>query len=428
MSQTTPKLPSRRIIFTFAAPQNLFPDAIDVVGAMDKAFKAWLKQVGGIGELRQIRSHHRPHYRGAAVIRFPSGQVPVLSSPVRGLQQLRPVDPDPDSKRHVFDAARAVITQGDLARIRGDLFELAGRHLGGCIEAITHTLREVGARYHSPVFDDLCEQLRVVLAHYHSPLNPAVVDLRGVDLSDTNWSPVVDESTGTVLPVDLSGANLSGAVLDNASFMDTNLTDANLDGVHAQRTEFTGSTMVQVSARDAHLLGSSFTDLRAHQLDVTNSNLMEARFGHKTIVEYSTFDNAYLDDAQVEDTVFNHCTFKDATMHNTRMQSTTFNDSDLSDVMALNAEFFDCTLTQTIIDRCDFTEATFARNTIILRPGTNHRATFDLALIDDATARNTQGIDFLPNQRALNRLPGPIRVRAISRAVSPVHRTFGATP
>jgi len=115
--------------------------------------------------------------------------------------------------------------------------------------------------------------------------NFAFMDLSGVDLSNADLRGAIFVET------DLSGANLEGANFGGATLINVDLTGAKLSGADFGGSEINSVNLNGASIQDGNFVGSSIADSTFNNADLTRANFVAS-----DIID-SSFDNANLQDA-----------------------------------------------------------------------------------------------------------------------------------
>jgi hypothetical protein len=108
--------------------------------------------------------------------------------------------------------------------------------------------------------------------------------------------------------VNLAGADLSGAKLENVIMTNADLEDANMEGVHLERAELSGSNLKNTNMKFAHLHHANLTGAQLNfakfdyadltnttlvQAEMTFARLYEANLHHASVDHNFKFTNLY---------------------------------------------------------------------------------------------------------------------------------------
>jgi uncharacterized protein YjbI with pentapeptide repeats len=117
----------------------------------------------------------------------------------------------------------------------------------------------------------------------------------------------IDESEGGSLSLlDLSGANLKKASLQELDFRATDLTHVNFEGAEMSQVQFQKCRLRQANLRNAKLKQAQFWSCEGSNAEFGNANLQEARFSK------GDFTDAEFVDADLERARFDNTSVKDA--------------------------------------------------------------------------------------------------------------------
>ena len=159
-------------------------------------------------------------------------------------------------------------------------------------------------------------------------INLSGADLRGAMLAGANFRRA-DLSNAIFVEADLSGADLRGAQLRGAVFIRANLTDADL---------------CEADLRDADLVGAVFEDAYMEKVNLEGAELLVANFSNAHLAgatvtsangAYSNFAGADLTNANFNDTELQGAHFAGANVGGTRLgQSYDLSDTQIAEACA----------------------------------------------------------------------------------------------
>ncbi|MEV5413934.1 pentapeptide repeat-containing protein [Thermopolyspora sp. NPDC052614] len=190
---------------------------------------------------------------------------------------------------------------------------------------------------------------------------------------------------------DLSGKDLTGAILRNASFKETELTQAYLEYADLTGADFTDADMTQMRAKHAKARNAVFTEAYGGQADFSNADLTGARF-ERAEMGQAEFNDATLVDADLTEAElvqlkgreadFTRAKLHDAKLGQATLQFAVFRDADLREAEFTQAEMRGAKLNGANVDKASFTQAddldlTGAKGTAVNVP-------------DDATGRRPE--------------------------------------
>ena len=138
-------------------------------------------------------------------------------------------------------------------------------------------------------------------------------DLRGVNLSEATFGVRTLEFVGTLKGINLSGANLSGAWLDERSIENANLRGANLSKAKFFQAGLCGADLREANFRGASLMYTDLRGARVDGADFRGANLSEARW-HGTRLTNVNFKGAI--DPYFILAVFDNTIMPDGTIRN----------------------------------------------------------------------------------------------------------------
>lgn len=107
---------------------------------------------------------------------------------------------------------------------------------------------------------------------------------------------------------DLSGVNLSGAILEGRTFFGTNMSGANLEGA-----DFYWAVMVGVNLRNANLRNASLLGCDLKESDLRNADLTGANLGTDNLGGSTQLEGANLKGCKTNGTIFFRAIYNAAT-------------------------------------------------------------------------------------------------------------------
>lgn len=198
-------------------------------------------------------------------------------------------------------------------------------------------------------------------------------DLRGIDLGDAISFSSASLRDGTLVEVDLSGADISAADLRGADLTDATLRDTDLKGAILSRADLTEASLSRAELSGAVL----------YRTDLTGASLLGATLSAVRTLGKTDFVGVNLTDADLSDATLDDVDFTGANLH----------DADLTDATLRRANFTDVNFSKADLTRADLEQSSLIRVNLFsadLNGCKLHGATLTDAQINDQTNFRTE--------------------------------------
>lgn len=179
----------------------------------------------------------------------------------------------------------------------------------------------------------------------------------------------------------LTGVDLSGAILTDADFTDCELNDINFENATLQNARFVGTSLTSVRFNKAILIEAEFHGAYVYKTEFKDeTQLQDAKFINTRIkdcnftgarmdriqLELSTFEDVICDRAKMRDSRAKELTvtrgsFFDAIFDKATLSKSVFAEVGLDGINAIYCEFEDCTISRCTVANTNFHKSHFVR-------------------------------------------------------------------
>jgi uncharacterized protein YjbI with pentapeptide repeats len=317
---------------------------------------AWLKTRTGVPRLDDSQDPVRVALTAAAAQGVP--EIPVLA----GRAAMPTPDALPDELQILVKEPPIIFSSGDT--FRGDMMKLHNRIAAKRIKR--DAPQESAIRDDSPPDGFRKTQLQAIAQERQQAGQPPFKDARIASLGEVVW--VLGAQSGELatkygerkFPPDLSGANLSGLNLSDAVMYQASLVGANLVGTNLSKAKLGGALLTGANLQEANLTGADLKGATLNGLDFSKAFLgtnafdeADLRGANLSWLDHSgsTFRRAILvgatlTDAELHGAHFDGCQMNGADLSRSDLSNATFGGTDQSDADHL-PDLTDANLTET---------------------------------------------------------------------------------
>ena len=173
-------------------------------------------------------------------------------------------------------------------------------------------------------------------------------DFSGADLRGANLLSAAAERCN-FSGADLRGAKLFCAILRNCNFSGADLSGANLESADFHESNLDCAVLDEVNAKDAQ-----FCSVSLDSTSFLDANLAESAFSRCDNIRDATFKGACLADAIIRDCNFTGVDLSEANLRFSKIRSTLFEDSDLKSAQLGGAQIEESRMRRVRLDNVDF--------------------------------------------------------------------------